>query len=48
MVKFNRADVCSLLSLGNEVEITITGALVDGIHQFEGSDTIRVISEGKT
>ena len=42
MVKFDKSDVCEILETGNEVEITITGELIDGT-QFEGSDTIRVI-----
>ena len=42
MVKFSRAAVKSLLTPGDQVEITITGEVV-GIG-FEGTDTIRVIS----
>ena len=41
MVKFSRAAVKSLLTPGNQVEVTITGE-VAGI-AFKGSDTIRVI-----
>jgi murein DD-endopeptidase MepM/ murein hydrolase activator NlpD len=41
MVKFSRAAVKSLLTPGDQVQITITGQ-VAGI-AFEGSDTIRVI-----
>lgn len=43
MVKFNRTDVQALLSLGDEVEIRITGQ-INGI-DFEGVDTVRVIGE---
>ena len=45
MVKFDRAAVQEILTAGNQVEITITGE-VAGI-AFKGSDTIRVISQGK-
>jgi len=41
MVKFDRAEVASLLTPGDQVVITITGE-VAGI-AFQGSDTIRVI-----
>jgi len=41
MVKFDRAAVQDALTMGEEVEVTITGE-VAGIG-FEGSDTIRVI-----
>jgi hypothetical protein len=40
MVKFDRAAVQSVLAVGEEVQITITGE-VGGI-AFEGRDTIRV------
>ena len=46
MVKFNRSAIQNILEVGDEVEITITGELYDGT-PFEGSDTIRVIDEGK-
>jgi hypothetical protein len=42
MVKFNRAEVMALLSVG-EATLTITGK-VDGT-PFEGTDTIRVINK---
>ena len=44
MVKFDRIAVRSILEVGEEVEITISGALIDG-RLFEGKDVIRVISE---
>ncbi len=43
MVKFDASAVKDLLTLGSQVEITVTGE-VAGIG-FEGSDTIRVISK---
>jgi len=46
MVKFDRSAVQEILQEGNEVEITVTGELNDGI-QFEGSDAIRVIDKGE-
>ncbi|MFQ5884837.1 MAG: hypothetical protein ACE5IO_07030, partial [Thermoplasmata archaeon] len=42
MVKFDRSEVEELLSPGEEVVLTITGQLDDGM-VFEGTDTIRVI-----
>jgi len=45
MVKFDRAALQSLVSVGESVEVTISGSLVDGT-DFEGTDTIRVIDEG--
>lgn len=42
MVKFNRAKLQNILPARNEVEIIITGTLLDG-RMFEGKDTIRVI-----
>ncbi len=42
MVKFNRALVQANLDLGDEIEITISGELYNGI-LFTGMDTIRVI-----
>lgn len=41
MVKFNRAAVQNILEVGEEVELTISGALIDG-RLFEGKDTIVV------
>ena len=43
MVKFDRAAVQSVLAVGEQVQITITGE-VGGI-AFEGRDTIRVIDQ---
>lgn len=42
MVKFDRAEVEDILTVGESVTITVTGTLFDG-NPFEGSDTIRVI-----
>jgi hypothetical protein len=42
MVKFNRAAVQTILQVGDQVEITISGKLTDG-RVFEGKDTIQVI-----
>ena len=44
MVKFPRKEVQDILEEG-EVELTITGELIDGT-PFEGTDTIRVIDKG--
>jgi hypothetical protein len=41
MVKFDRGAVQKILSVGDQVEVTISGK-VAGI-AFEGTDTIRVI-----
>ena len=46
MVKFDRSDVQKILKVGDKVNITVSGKTYDG-NQFEGSDTIRVIDEGK-
>jgi len=46
MVKFNRRSVQNILSAGDRVKITISGQLKDK-RLFEGSDTIKVISNGK-
>jgi len=46
MVKFDRLDVQSILEVGDEVKIMITGKLING-KPFEGSDIIRVIDKGK-
>lgn len=45
MVKFDTTEVQEILELGAEVTITVTGEVAGT--PFEGSDTIRVISEGK-
>jgi len=42
MIKFSRKMVQSILEIGEEVEIEITGALIDQ-RLFEGKDTIKVI-----
>ncbi len=42
MVKFNRQDVIAILDPGDNVEIKITGELLDGT-KFEGIDYIKVI-----
>jgi hypothetical protein len=47
MVKFDRSAVQKILEVGDAVEVTVTGQLTDGT-PFEGSDTIRVISQGDT
>ena len=46
MVKFDQSAVQSILETGEEVEIVITGELIDG-RLFQGSDIIKVISKGK-
>ena len=43
MVKFDRAAVQSVLAVGEQVQITITGEV--GGMAFEGRDTIRVIDQ---
>ena len=45
MIKFSRSDVYSILSAGDNVEITITGELNDGT-SFEGKDIIKIIDKG--
>jgi len=42
MVKFSRVTVQAILQFGDQVEITISGKLIDG-RLFEGKDAIRVI-----
>lgn len=46
MVKFDRATVHGILEVGEEIKVTISGKLIDR-RPFEGSDIIRVISQGK-
>ena len=46
MIKFNQSVVQSILETGEEVEIVITGELIDG-RLFQDSDIIKVISKGK-
>lgn len=46
MVKFDRPAVQNILPVGDKVEVTIAGTLNDG-GQFEGKDTVKVISQGK-
>jgi len=45
MVKFDRQELIRLLTVGH-AELTVAGQLVDG-PTFEGTETIRVIGEGK-
>lgn len=42
MIKFNRSEVQSILEIGEEIEILITGEFLDG-RTFEGFDLIRTI-----
>ena len=42
MVKFSRTAVQNISNVGDKVEITISGELIDG-RLFEGKDTIKVI-----
>ena len=44
MVKFSRSELVGILKPG-EVELTVTGRLVDGTY-FDGTDTIKVIDRG--
>ena len=44
MVKFDRQAVIDILPIGDSVEITVSGRLIDGT-RFEGNDTIRVIDK---
>jgi hypothetical protein len=46
MVKFNGLSVQKILNIGDAVRITLTGNLIHG-RLFEGTDTIRVISQGR-
>lgn len=47
MVKFDRASVqAAVATTGGAVELTVSGELTDG-STFEGTDTIRVIDQGK-
>ena len=45
MVKFDRAQVSDHVAIGDAVELTLTGEVAGS--SFEGSDTIRVIDEGR-
>ena len=45
MVKFDRAAVQSILSVGDAVDVKVTGQWIDG-GSFEAHDTIRVIDPG--
>ena len=46
MVKFDRQAVSDILQIGDTVDIAVTGKLYNGA-SFGGSDTIRVLNEGK-
>jgi len=46
MVKFSRSDVRRIVSIGDEVELSVSGQLLDGT-RFEGADTIKVIDKGR-
>ena len=46
MAKFSRAELQDILEVGEEVELTISGELTDGI-RFKGTDTIKVIDKGR-
>ena len=46
MVKFDRSALQQVIEVGDEVELTVAGLLVDGT-PFEGIDTVRVIEQGK-
>lgn len=46
MVKFDREKLIAVLGVGDEVEITARGKLINGT-LFKGSDTIKVIDKGK-
>ena len=46
MVKFDRGEVIDLLPLGDEVEVVVSGELIDGT-AFAGVDGIRVICKGR-
>lgn len=45
MIKFSRSEIYNILSVGDNVEVTITGELNDGT-PFEGKDYIKVINNG--
>ena len=46
MIKFDRAILQSSVSVGDAVEISISGFLIDNT-QFTGTDNIKVIDEGQ-
>jgi len=46
MIKFDADSVKAILSVGDEVDITVKGELIYGA-PFEGTDTIKVIEKGK-
>ena len=45
MVKFDRVSVYSVLTVGDAIEVVITGNLLDG-KNFYGTDILRVIGKG--
>ena len=45
MVRFNRGDVQAVLSVGNNVDVKITGSFNDGT-PFEGTGVVTVINKG--
>ena len=45
MVRFNREDVQAVLSVGNNVDVKITGSFNDGT-PFEGTGVVKVINKG--
>ena len=45
MVRFDREDVQAVLSVGNNVDVKITGSFFDGT-PFEGTGVVKVINQG--
>ena len=46
IIKFDRAAVQEIVSVGDSIVLTLTGSLIDGT-SFEAPDTIRIISQGR-
>jgi len=46
MTKFNRSEIQNILEPAREVELTVSGYLLDGTY-FLGTDTIKVINKGR-